>query len=372
MDATVEKLRGPQWDTFGRAAPFTIGVEEELLVVDADRQLLPRGPEVARAADPPEGEIVGELFKAMVESNSEISESAGEAVAALAKLRAELLSSGSRLVGTGIHPTALSGEASVQQLPRYVDIESDLRGVLRTPICGQHVHVGMPDRETAVRAYNGIRAHVPVLNALAANSPFWFGEDSGLASARTIIFRSYPRAAMGPAFDDFAHFQRVMGEICLAGGLDDYTQIWWDVRLHPQLGTVEIRAADAQFDLRRAAALAAFTHCLVKLEADRAQERIPTREALAESCFQASRHGLDATLLDREVQPVPARELALRLVEEASAIAGQLRCEHELAQVERIVRSGNGADLQRRAHEIGGMSGLLEMLEEQTSRLSPL
>ena len=116
----------------------------------------------------------------MVESRSEISANAGRAVATLRQLRRELAESGARLMGVGVHPNASPGAAEVLQTPRYALIEDSLQGVLRTPICGQHIHVGMPDKETAVRAYNGIRTHVPLLNALASNSPFWFGEDSGL------------------------------------------------------------------------------------------------------------------------------------------------------------------------------------------------
>ena len=234
----------------------------------------------------------------MVESQSEISASAREAVDALRGVRREVLDSGARLMGAGVHPNATPGEADVRQTPRYALIEDTLAGVLRTPICGQHVHVGMPDEETAVRAYNGIRTHIPLINALAANSPFWFGEDSGLASARTVIFRSYPRAAMAPEFSDFDHFCRVTRQVCVAGGLADYTHIWWDARIHPGLGTIEIRAADAQYDLRRVAALAALVHCLTRTEAERDQSNIPAREALAESSFQATRHGLEAQLLE--------------------------------------------------------------------------
>ena len=354
---------------FGVEAPFALGVEEELLLVGEDRRLLEKGEEVVREADPPEGEVVGELFKAMVESNSEVSRNAAEAAEALRGIRRELLETGSRLMGVGVHPDIRSWEAEVGRAPRYRAIQGDLQGVLRTPICGQHVHVGMPDAESAVRAYNGIRTHVPLFNALAANSPFWFGQDSGLASARTVIFRSYPRAAMAPEFDDIEHFKRVTTEVCRAAGIDDYTHIWWDARIHPGLGTVEIRAADTQFDIRRTAGLAALTHCLTRLEAERDQSGIPSREALAESSFQATRHGLDAVLLDREAEPVAARELARRRLDEVAGIADELDCAGELAVIEEILEQGNGADLQRAAFEAGGMEGLLEFLEQRTSAL---
>jgi carboxylate-amine ligase len=263
----------------------------------------------------------------------------------------------------------MPGEAAVDPTERYELIEDMLQGVLRTPICGQHIHIGMPDEATAVRAYNGIRTHVPLVNALASNSPFWFGEDSGLSSARTVIFRSYPRAAMAPAFDDFEHFSRVTRQVCDAGGLDDYTHIWWDVRIHPALGTIEVRAADTQFDLRRVAALSALVHCLTRVEADRDQDDIPAREALAESSFQATRHGLDARLLTRDCEVVPARDLARETLELAAETAGDLGCEAELGYVETMLEEGSGADLQLRVHEERGMDGLLDYLVEETARL---
>jgi glutamate---cysteine ligase / carboxylate-amine ligase len=354
---------------FGAEAPFALGVEEELLLVGPHHELVDRSARALRDADPAEGEVADELFKAMVESRSDVSASAGEAVDALREVRRELIGSGSPIMGAGVHPNAASGSADVGQAPRYAAIEDALQGVLRTPICGQHVHIGMPDVETAVRAYNGIRTHVPLLNALAANSPFWFGEDSGLASSRTVIFRSYPRAAMAPEFTDFAHFRRVTRQVCAAAGLDDYTHIWWDARIHPALGTIEIRAADTQFDLRRSAALAALTHCLTRLEADRDQDGIPAREALAESSFQATRYGLDATLLDRAAVPVPARELGERCVEDAASVAAELGCERELEYVAVMLEQGSGADLQRRVHATGGMEGLLAYLVSETARL---
>jgi carboxylate-amine ligase len=353
---------------FGKEAPFALGVEEELLLVGETNKLIGRSGEVLRATDPERGEIDGELFKAMVETKSEVASDATQAVQTLRKLRGELLHSGTRIMGVGVHPAAAPGEAAVRETPRYALIEDSLQGVLRTPICGQHIHVGMPDAETAIRAYNGIRTHVPLLNALAANSPFWFGEDSGLASARTVIFRSYPRAAMAPEFDDFDDFRRVTTQVCKAGGLRDYTHIWWDARIHPGLGTVEIRAADAQFSLRRAAALTALVHCLVRHEAERSQAGIPAREALAESSFQATRHGLDAELLSREGERVPARELGRQCVEAVADCSSELGCEEELSHVLVMLEEGSGAEIQRRIHAERGMEGLLDFLAEESAR----
>jgi carboxylate-amine ligase len=368
LDDTAQVL----WqDNFGAQTPFALGVEEELLLVGDDNQLVDKASRLLREVEPESGDVDGELFKAMVETRSEVSANAGEALEALREVRRELLDSGGRLMGAGVHPASAPGEADVHQTPRYALIEDSLQGVLRTPICGQHIHVGMPDQATAVRAYNGIRTHIPLINALAANSPFWFGEDSGLASSRTVIFRSYPRAAMAPEFDDFEHFCRVTRQVCAAGGLDDYTHIWWDARIHPALGTIEIRAADSQFDLRRVGALAALVHCLTLIEAERDQSDIPAREALAESSFQATRHGLDAKLLDRKGEPVAARELGRECLERAGIAAEKLGCERELEYIATMLEEGSGADLQRRVHAEAGMEGLLDFLVQESARLDP-
>ena len=354
---------------FGSHDAYSLGIEEELLLVGADHELLDHGAEVLDRAAPDRGALAGELFAAMVEGKSPICSTVADAAGALREVRRELLRSDARIIGAGVHPNAAAGSADVHDSPRYALIAQSLQGVLRTPLCGQHVHVGLPDTEAAIRAYNGIRTHVPLLNALAANSPFWFGEDSGLASSRTVIFRSYPRAAMAPEFADFAEFERVTQQVCRAAGLEDYTHIWWDVRVHPGLGTIEVRAADAQSNMQRVGALAAFVHCLARIEAERDQDDIPAREALAESAFQATRHGLDAELLDRNAELVPARTLAARTLELAGEVAGELGCDRELAHVELILEQGSGADLQRRVHAARGMPGLLAHLADETARL---
>jgi carboxylate-amine ligase len=360
---------GETWaSNFGVQPPFALGVEEELLLVNDDFTLRDRDPEILGDLDAGPGNVEGELFRAMVEAQSPVSATVREATAALRQARHELLSS-TRLMGVGLHPASDPGQSEIQQSPRYAKIEHSLQGILRTPICGQHVHVGMPDEETAVRVYNGIRTHVPLLNALAANSPFWGARDSGLASTRTVVFRSYPRAAMAPEFEDYQHFCDVTRQVCVAAELEDYTHIWWDVRIHPGLGTIEVRAADAQYDLRRTAALAALVHCLARIEAERDITSIPAREALAESSFQATRHGLNARLLTRSGRLKPARELAHETLELADTVAGEMGCRRELAHVGAMLDEGCGADVQRRVHDEGGMDALLRYLVSETARL---
>ena len=135
-----------RWESnFGSAAPFAIGVEEELLLVDEEMELAERASQVLRRADPEEGEVSDELFTSMIEAKSEISTTAAEATATLGEARREVLAAGNRIIGAGVHPSAETGEAEVRESARYLAIARMLQGILRTPICGQHVHVGMPD-----------------------------------------------------------------------------------------------------------------------------------------------------------------------------------------------------------------------------------
>jgi carboxylate-amine ligase len=281
----------------------------------------------------------------------------------VAALRARARAAGGTLLGAGIHPDGAFGDVTHVDEPRYHEIHGQLRGLLRrTPTCALHVHVGMPDAATAIHVYNGLREHLPLLQALAANSPFWHGSDSGLATARAQLFRGYPRADIPPAFADFAAFEETVEGLVAAGDAPDYTFLWWDLRPHPRLGTVEVRAMDAQSALWSVAALAALVHGLAHAAAHApAPARWTPREMLMESSFRAARDGIGATLLhDGAMRPVP--EIARAAVARAAPFARELGVEDELALVQRILSEGGGADRQRAAHAAGGMPGLLRHL----------
>jgi carboxylate-amine ligase len=302
----------------------------------------------------------------MVEAQSEVSATTGEALATLRGVRRELLGSGARIMGAGLHPNAAPGEADVHQTRRYAFIEDSLQGVLRTPICGQHIHVGMPDADTAIRVFNGIRSHLPLLLALSANSPLWFGIDSGLASARFPFVRAYPRRGVPRAFRDLDDYADTIAAVSEAGDLADYTYVWWDVRLHPRLGTIELREIDAQSRIGDTAAIAALVQALARHEAEQAREPDPP-EAIAESSFRASRDGTDATLLhDGVLRPV--REVAMRTLERVSPHVSEFGGEPALAGIDRLLDEGGGAGRQRAALQNGGMEALLEHLVNETAQ----
>jgi carboxylate-amine ligase len=353
---------------FGASSPLSIGVEEELLLVDEHCRLSPASEEVLAAVDETaRSHVTPELFAEQIELKTGVCDSASPVREELASLRRALGKLGFRLLAVGLHPTEGFGEAPIVRRPRYIEVHEDLRGLLWTPPCGLHVHVGMPDQETAVQVANAMRHHLPMLQALTANSPFWAGVDSGLASARTAVVRSYPRFQIPRAFRDYDDFCDVVAQAVTAAGVEDYTFIWWDVRLHPRLGTVELRALDTQTGADANAAVAALIQALAAREMERGRRPPLFREALEESYFQASRYGLEATLLSEEGIRVPARELAARIVEEARPYARDLGGEEALTEIDRILREGNGADEQRRVHRAAGMEGLLADLGERTA-----
>jgi carboxylate-amine ligase len=237
-----------------------------------------------------------------------------------------------------------------------------MRGFMRrTPTCALHVHVGMPDPESAIRACTGLRSYLPVLQGLAAHSPYWHGIDSGFASARAQLFRGFPRAVIPPAFASWADYEAFVETWLAAGDAPDYTYLWWDIRPHPRLGTVELRAMDAQSRLDSVAGLAALVHGLaLALLEGRADPPVPGPE-IVESSFRAGRDGLRTTILwDGAMRPLP--ELAGEAVALARASLRERGGEAPLEEIERILRDGNGADRMRAAHDRGGMRAVLEQL----------
>lgn len=211
-----------------------------------------------------------------------------------------------------------------------------------------------------------MRHHLPLLAALTANSPFRDGADTGMASARASIVRSYPRFELPRAFRDYEDFLRVADQLIAAAGVDDYTYIWWDVRPHPKLGTVEVRGMDVQPRPEQNAAVAALIQALAAKEIDRPGAPGLIREAIEESCYQAGRYGLEARLMVDDHTAAPALEVARGTLGEARPYAADLGGEGALEEIDRILSDGNGADRQRRIHGERGMGALLAELAEQT------
>lgn len=352
---------------FGRTAGFTLGMEEELLLVDpVDFRLAHVAAGViGRVKPPPGAAIKHDVYEALVETASPIVDGADAGARALDALRAALREAGATLLGCGIHPNGAFGDVVHVTEERYEEIADTMRGLIRrTPTCALHVHVGMPDPETAIATYNRLRAHLPLLQALAAHSPWWYGRDSGFATARAQMFRGYPRAIIPRAFADWDDYVETVACWVQAGDLPDYTYLWWDIRPHPRLGTLEVRAMDAQALAGSAAGLSALVHALAVACAEGASERLLPAEALTESSFRAGRDGLDATLWWRG-RLTPVREIAADALAIARPYAQEL--DGPLEEVERILSDGNGADRMRARFAEGGMTAMLAGLAAESA-----
>jgi glutamate---cysteine ligase / carboxylate-amine ligase len=351
---------------FGTSEPFTLGIEEELLLVDREtRRLAPIATDVLAAMEAHERAASHEVYAASIELRSPPRLDAEDAAREVAGLRAAARNAGATLIGAGLHPAGELGDVPLVESERYRLVGGTMRGLIRrTPECALHIHVGMPDPDTAIRAFNGLRSYLPLLVALAANSPMWFGHDSGLASARFALVRSYPRRSVPRAFRDLDDYAGTIRAVAAAGDLADYTYVWWDVRLHPRLGTIELRELDAQSRIADAAAIAALVQALARHEAENRRDPEPS-EAISESSFRASRDGIEATLLDDgELRPV--REIARRTVDRVAPAARELGGERALEGIDRMLGEGGGAGRQRKALAEGGMEAVLEQLVRDT------
>ena len=331
---------------------FTIGVEEELMIVDAETLDLVNAIE-SLLAETPQGTIKPELMESVLEIATDPCPTLGEAGLQLSALRRQVrdhaADKGLRIGSAGTHPFAMWEDQRIIARSRYRDLVSALRFVARQElIFGTHVHVGMDDPEKAIHVANGMRVHVAILVALAANSPFWRADSTGLVSTRTPIFRAFPRVGIPPAYAGWDDYQRRIGFMVDSGVMEDYTYLWYDVRPHPNFGTVEIRACDAQTRVEHTLALTALIQAMVKELAehfDSGQQLSDYPwEMLDENKWLASRHGLDGELVDLPSnERVQAKALARRLLDRLREHAEDLGSADALGGIEDLLAHGNGA-----------------------------
>jgi glutamate---cysteine ligase / carboxylate-amine ligase len=353
---------------FGSGKPFSIGVEEELFLVDpvTGAQANSSGAVLERIGEVT-GQVERELHACQVELITRVHSAAGEAVGELVGLRRAVVGTGAGILGAGTHPTAAEGEADITDKERYERIHFLLGDAAITPVGGLHIHVGMPDPETAIRVFNGLRRELPLLQALAANSPFRHGRDTGLASAREVTLRGWPRSGAPRTLRDFADFVDMTRRLTRAADVPDYTWFWWKLRPHPRLGTVEIRALDAQTQPADTAALVALVHCLARDAAESEPAPDPPPELVEEAMFRAARFGVHGRLPDASGALQPVSDLLDGALERASRWAGELGCAQELSGLGELVARGGGAGAQRAVFEIAGIDAVARRLVELTA-----
>jgi glutamate---cysteine ligase / carboxylate-amine ligase len=338
--------------------PFTLGVEEELMIVDARSMELVSAIEEMMVAVPreTEGQIKPELLQSVLEIATDVCRNAGEVAGQLEELRRRVRETaekkGLTVASAATHPFAKWEEQQIVDRDRYHELVAALAFVVRQELLfGLHVHVGIDDPEKAIHVANGMRVHLPILLALSTNSPFWRGLPTGLMSTRTPIFKLLPRAGIPHHYEGWTDYQSRIGFMVESGAVPDYTFLWWDVRPHPKFGTIEIRSCDAQTRLEHTVGLASLIQAMAKELAEHyeAGYELGTypHELLEENKWLAARYGLGGELIDLpHSSRVPARELARRLVDRLRPHARELGSEREFEAVTDLIEGGTGAERQ--------------------------
>jgi carboxylate-amine ligase len=355
-DADVEhRFTGPS---------YTLGIEEELMIIDAETLELANS--IEGVLEGLEGHsLQGEVKPELMESVCEIATlpcrntaEAGRQLRALRnRVRQVAADLGLAIGSAGTHPFAMWEDQRIVSRPRYRDLVAGLQFVARQElIFGIHVHVGVDDPDKAIHVVNGMRVHIPVLLALSANSPFWRADATGLLSTRTPVFRAFPRVGIPPRYDDFEDWTKRIEFMMGSRVVPDYTYLWYDVRPHPNFGTVEVRAMDSQTRVEHTLALAALVQAMVKelgehFEAGKRLSRYPY-EMLDENKWLAARHGLEGELVDLpRMDRVRTKDLVRRLMERLRPHAEDLGSADDLDVLEDLLDHGNGASRQLVVYE---------------------
>jgi carboxylate-amine ligase len=359
---------------FSHERPFTVGVEEELLLVDArSLQLAPVADEVlARLGDDPR--FARELRPSQVETVTRVCMTAADACRELAAARHDLTTvlGEHRLVGSGTHPFSRTWGA-ITDGDRYREIADEYTwAAQRSLACGLHVHVAVDDRDRALAVFNALRSYLPELAALSANSPYFEGREIGMSSVRPKLNDAFPRSGIPPAFATWDDLTRFVDWGRTGGLFPDATHFWWELRPHLRYGTIEVRVADTQTDVADAVAIVALIQALVAWLADRhdAGETLPVHEThwISENSWRAHRYGVRGWLVDLDSgRQEPTRQRLARLIETVEPYAERLGGAEEL-RAARVLLAGNGSDRQRYVCERDGMKGLVRWLADETER----
>ncbi len=371
---TVERCRA----VFDEAPPFTLGLEEELMLVEpGSLALAPVNDEVV-ALFGDDSACRKELRATQLEFVTPVCSTAAEACAALAGARERLverLKGGVRLLAAGTHPTSTEwGAVSADE--RYQMLADEYEwAARRSVLCGLHVHVAVGGADRTLAVYNALRSYLPEVAALAANSPYAEGRDTGLCSIRAKLNEMFPRSGVPPVFERWEDYVAFLDWGRRGGLFPDSSHLWWDLRLHPTYGTVEIRVADTQTRVRDNAAIAAVVQALVAslaLQYDAGHE-LPVDDyfRIRENAWRALRHGVDGWLVNLETgERQPTRERIGRLLDGLEPVARDLGTEEQIHEA-RALLAGNGAERQRHVAEHEGLDGLLRWLVAETEGRAP-
>jgi carboxylate-amine ligase len=350
--------------SFGSSdAAYTLGVEEEYMLLDGETFDLVQHIDTVLAAvsgHELEPRINAELMQSVLEIATPVCRTPADVMQQLRKIRGYVSdvarSKDLRVGSSGTHPFSLFERQRITARDRYRNLVDQLQYVARRElIFGMHVHVAVDDPEKAIQVVNGLLPHLGPLLALSASSPFWRGEPTGLSSSRQMVFAAFPRSGPPPRFKNYEDYAQVVGQLEKTGCIADYTHIWWDIRLHPRLGTVEIRICDAVTRVEDAVAITAYCQALVKQLCEQYErgEEIPSyhRILTTENKWLSARYGLEAPVMDLATgrrNRVPVAQVIRRTIKELEPHARELGSERELQGIRDILDRGNGSDRQLR------------------------
>ncbi len=348
---------------FGKSDPYTLGVEEEYQLLDATSFDLVQHIDTVLAAiegHELEPQINTELMQSVLEIATPVCHTPADVMRELVKLRGYVCGvardKGLRVGSAGTHPFSLFERQRITAKDRYRQLVDQLQYIARRElIFGMHIHVAIDGPEKAIKVMSGLLPQLAPLLALSASSPFWRGEPTGLMSSRQMVFSSFPRSGPPPRFRDYEDYAEVVGQLERTGCIADYTHIWWDIRPHPRLGTLEIRICDAVTRIEDAVAITAYCQALVKQLSERfdAGEELPAyhRILTTENKWLAARYGLEAPVMDLATgrrNRIPIAKLVRRTLKEIEPHARELGSERELEGITELLARGNSADRQLR------------------------
>jgi carboxylate-amine ligase len=360
---------------FNASERSTLGVEWELQLVSREtRELVSAAgsvlDELSPNAEHPKAKH--ELFQSTIEVITGICSTVAEAEADLAgtikELQPLLEARGLGFMCSGTHPVTDWATQSISPNPRYAKLVEDMQQLARQlQIFGVHVHVGVRGQEKAIPIVNALSAYIPHILALTASSPFWIGTDTGLASCRSKVFENLPTAGLPYQLKDWAQFEEYMETLLRTGAIGSIKEVWWDIRPHPEFGTVELRIADGLPTMYEIGMVAALSQCLVDTldrEIDKGYTLpTPKQWVVRENKWRAARYGLDAQIIkDDESTTVPVRQALLELAHDLKASAERLGCSEELSRIELIVSRGSSYLRQRSVAASSGMPAVVDSL----------
>jgi glutamate---cysteine ligase / carboxylate-amine ligase len=359
---------------------FSLGIEEEYQTIDPETRDLRSHiatEMLAKGKLRLEERVKAEMHQSVIEVGTRVCRTIQEAQADLFDLRRNMIQlaeeHGLQLVAGATHPFADWRVQEIYPDPRYAQVVEDLQQVARANlIFGLHVHVGIEDREAAIRIMNSIRYFLPHILALSTNSPFWLGMDTGYKSYRAKVFENFPRTNLPDSFGSYSEFENYVSLLIKTHCIDNAKKIWWDVRPHPFFDTIEVRICDIPLRAQETIAIAALiqaTACkLWHLHACNQDFRQYSRALLMENKFRAVRYGLDGKMIDFGKQiEVPARELIAEYLAFVDDVLDELGSREEIGYIHTMLEQGSGADRQLRVfRETGDLKAVVDYMAMET------